>query len=446
MKFGLGLCVLVAGMVAPIASAQSASSDTTVEPSSPPPGFVALFNGRDLTGWWGAGTEDPRKWMALPPDELAKKKADSIADINTHWRVEGGQLVNDGHGLYLTTDRDYGDFELLLDYKTVAKADSGIYLRGIPQVQIWDSTKEGGKWNIGAAKGSGGLWNNSPGAPGKDPLVLADKPFGQWNHFRVIMVGERVTVYLNDQLVVDHARLENYFDRSLPVPRTGPIQLQTHGGQIRWRNVFIREIPPDEANQILAEHGDEGFTPIFNGRDLTGWKGSTDNYQVDDGAIMCRPGHGGTIYTNDQYTDFIVRLEILLPPGGNNGLAIRYPGRGDPAYAGMCELQVLDNTAPKYADLDPRQYHGSVYGQVAATRGYLRPTGQWNFQQVTVHGSRITVELNGTIILDADIAGVTDFLHEPQRFKGRNRARGHFGFAGHNDPVRFRNVRIKPLD
>lgn len=447
MNFGLGLCALVAAMVAPIASAQPASPDTTVDPSSPPPpGFVALFNGRDLTGWWGAGTEDPRKWMALPPDELAKKKADSLADINKHWRVEDGQLVNDGHGLFLTTDRDFSDFELLLDYKTVAKADSGIYLRGIPQVQIWDSTKEGGKWNIGADKGSGGLWNNSPGAPGKDPLALADKPFGQWNHFRVIMVGERVTVYLNDQLVVDHARLENYFDRSLPVPRTGPIQLQTHGGQIRWRNVFIREIPPDEANRILAQHDDDGFTPIFNGRDLTGWKGSTDNYQVDDGAIMCRPGHGGTIYTNDQYTDFIVRLEILLPPGGNNGLAIRYPGQGDPAYAGMCELQVLDNTAPQYANLDPRQYHGSVYGQVAAKRGYLRPTGQWNFQQVTVHCSRITVELNGTVILDADIAGVTDFLHEPQRFKGRNRTRGYFGFAGHNDPVRFRNVRIKPLN
>ena len=105
--------------------------------------------------------------------------------------------------MYLTTEKNYGDFELLVDYKTVAKADSGIYLRGIPQVQIWDYTKEGGKWNIGADKGSGGLWNNSKGAPGKDPVVFADKPFGEWNVFRILMVGERVSIWLNGKLVVD---------------------------------------------------------------------------------------------------------------------------------------------------------------------------------------------------------------------------------------------------
>ena len=169
-----------------------------------------------------------------------------------HWSVEGEELVNDGHGMYLTTEKNYGDFELLVDYKTVAKADSGIYLRGIPQVQIWDYSKEGGKWNIGADKGSGGLWNNSKGAPGKDPSVLADKPFGEWNSFRIVMVGERVSIWLNGKLVVNHVRLENYFNRKGPLPRTGPIQLQTHGGEIRWRNVFIREIGTEEGNKLLA--------------------------------------------------------------------------------------------------------------------------------------------------------------------------------------------------
>src|SRR5690606_18936912 len=158
--------------------------------------------------------------------------------------------------------------ELLLEYKTVALADSGIYLRGNPQVQIWDYTEAGGKWNIGADKGSGGLWNNSPGAPGKDPLVLADKPFGEWNKVRVLQVGDRTTVYLNDQLVVDHAPMENFWDRSQPLWARGPIQLQTHGGEIRWRNIFIREIPPAEANKILREKSAGGkFTSIFNGRD-----------------------------------------------------------------------------------------------------------------------------------------------------------------------------------
>src|SRR5207237_4739092 len=115
-------------------------------------------------------------------------------------------------GAYATTDKDYGDIELLVDYKTVAKADSGIYLRGSPQVQIWDYTKEGGKWNLGADKGSGGLWNNSKGSPGKDPLVLADKPFGEWNHFRIIMIGSRVTLLLHKKLDVAHALVSNYFD------------------------------------------------------------------------------------------------------------------------------------------------------------------------------------------------------------------------------------------
>jgi hypothetical protein len=216
-------------------------------------GFRPLFNGRDLSGWWGLKTEDPAKWMALPIEQLVDKKAASLDDIQQHWSIEGDELVNDGHGLYLTTDKNYGDFEFLVDYKTVAKADSGIYLRGIPQVQIWDYTEEGGKWKIGADKGSGGLWNNSKGAKGKDPLVLADKPFGEWNSFRIIMAGDIVTVWLNGKLVVDHARMENYFDRKGGVPAEGPIQLQTHGGEIRWRNIKIREIGPEESKQIQAK-------------------------------------------------------------------------------------------------------------------------------------------------------------------------------------------------
>jgi hypothetical protein len=158
-----------------------------------------------------------------------------------HWYVEGDELVNDGHGAYATTEKDYGDFELHLEYKTVAKADSGIYLRGVPQVQIWDHTNEK-DFKHGCQKGSGGLWNNSPGAPGKDPLVLADKPFGEWNKFRIVMKGEMVSIWLNEKLVVDNAKLENYYDRKVSVPEKGPIQLQTHGGEIRWRNVFIKEL------------------------------------------------------------------------------------------------------------------------------------------------------------------------------------------------------------
>jgi hypothetical protein len=412
---------------------------------SPPQGFTALFNGKDLAGWHGMGNQDPRKIWALTDEERAKKFEESLADIQQHWRAENNELVNDGKGLYLTTDKDYGDIELLVDYKTVAKADSGVYLRGTPQVQIWDFTEAGGKWKIGADKGSGGLWNNSAGAPGKDPLVLADKPFGEWNSLRILQVGARTTVYLNGKLVVDHAIMENYWDRKSPLFPKGPIQLQTHGGEIRWRNVFVREIPPEEANAILAKKGDEGFTPVFNGKDFEGWAGPIENYQVQDGSIMCKAGKGGTIYTKEEYGDFAARLEILIPPGGNNGLAIRYPGQGDTAYVGMCELQVLDNEAPKYAKLDPRQFHGSAYGMGAAPRGYLRPAGQWNFQEVTVKGSTLKVELNGTVILDCDLAKVTDFMGG-KAHPGKDRTAGFFGFAGHSDPVQFRAIRLKRLD
>jgi hypothetical protein len=259
-------------------------------------------------------------------------------------------------------------------------------------------------------------------------------------------VGARVSVWLNDKLVVDDALMENFYDRKMPVPPKGPIQLQTHGGEIRWRNLYIREIGSDEANRILSGHGNAGFQSIFNGRDFAGWAGPTNNYEVVDGALQCRPHEGGTIYTTDEYADFAARLEIKLPRGGNNGLAIRYPGKGDAAYAGMCELQVLDDNYEKARGekLDPRQAHGSAYGMVAAARGYHRPIGEWNFEEVTVSGSKIKVELNGTVILDCDLATVKDFMGNHSH-PGKDRSKGYFGFAGHSDPVAFRNIQIKPL-
>jgi hypothetical protein len=409
--------------------------------NEPPAGFTVLFNGQDLSRWYGMESVSPADIAAMTPEERAKKKAKDTEDALKHWRVENGELVNDGFGTYLTTEKEYGDIELMIDYKTVPKADSGIYLRGTPQIQIWDYTQQE-KFGIGADKGSGGLWNNSPGAPGKDPLVRADKPFGEWNRFLIRQIGARTTVYLNGQLVVDRAVMENYWDRKRPLYPKGPIQLQTHGGEIRWRNVFVREIPAQDANQLL-QRDEPGFVSVFNGRDLSGWQGALNNYEVLDGAIRCKPRQGGTLFTKDQYDNFVARLEFRLPPAGNNGLAIRYPGEGDPAYAGMCELQVLDS--PGYpGQLDPRQVHGSAYGMVAAHEGYLRPVGEWNYQEVTVQGSKIKVELNGTVILDTDLSEVKEFMGDHPH-PGLKLPKGYFGFAGHSDPVEFRNIQIKPL-
>ncbi len=415
----------------------------------PPPGFVALFNGSNLDGWHGMPHFDPRQLRVMSDEERESRIAEWTAEARRHWSVENGELVNDGEGPYLTTDAEYGDFELRLEYRTVPRADSGIYLRANPQVQIWDWTEEE-KWGLGADKGSGGLWNNSPGAPGKEPLVRADRPFGEWNTFRIIMIGSRVTVWLNDQLVVDQAIMENFWDRSVPLWSRGPIQLQTHGGEIRWRNILLREIGRDEVSAALrrggparAEPVDGGFESIFNGRDFNGWAGPLDRNSVVDGTIL---SNHGTIYTEREYEDFVVRFEFLLPPAGNNGLAIRYPGEGDTAYVGMCEIQVLDDDHPQYAELDPRQYHGGIYGMIAPHRGFVRPPGEWNYQEVTVEGSRIRVELNGVVIVDGDVAEVTDFMgRNGDRYVGRTRTRGHFGFAGHGDPVRFRNIEIKEI-
>jgi hypothetical protein len=434
-------------VIAAAALAGCRTSETAASKNTPPPGFTALFNGTDLTGWWGADTEDPRKYLALSPAEFQQKHDASLNDIRQHWSAQNGVLVNDGKGLYLTTDKNYGDFELLVDYKTVPLADSGIYLRGCPQVQIWDYTKAGGKWDLGADKGSGGLWNNSPGAPGKDPLVKADKPFGEWNHFRIRMVGSRVWVWLNGQQTVDGAVMENYYNRKLAVPPRGPIQLQTHGGEIDWRNVFIREIGSDEANKILSTADAKGFKSVFNGKNFDGWAGPLDCCQITNSAIKWLPKKGGTIYTKAEFTNFVARLEFKLPPGGNNGLAIRYPGEGDTAYVGMCECQVLDDNYEKDTgqQIDPRQAHGSAYGMVAAQRSYQHPIGEWNYEEVTVVGPTIKVELNGTPILDADLSKVTEFM-DNKSHPGKDRASGHFGFAGHNDPVMFRDISIKPLN
>jgi hypothetical protein len=417
----------------------------------PRAGFTPLFNGTDLAGWHGWDIHKsgaaPGDFAKLSREEQANKREAWTADAKKHWSIDNGELVNDGNGAYVATDKEYGDIELLVEYKTVPKADSGIYLRNTPQVQIWDSNQKFDPKNPSRKPhlGSGGLFNNAPGSPGRDPLVLADKPFGEWNRFRIIQIGERTTVWLNDKKVVNHARMENYWKRDLPLPRAGRILLQTHGGEIRWRNLFIREIASAEANRILAEQDARGYETIFNGADFTGWDGPTDQYEVVDGAIVCKKSKGGNIYTNVEYSDFVARLEYKLPAGGNNGLAIRSPGgKAHVATEAMCEVQILDDTAKQYARLDPRQFNGSVYGMIAAHRGYLRPVGDWNFMEVIVAGPRIQIELNGTRVLDGNVSKVTQFK-DNQKHPGKERPTGHFGFAGHSDPVAFRNIQIKKL-
>lgn len=297
----------------------------------------------------------------------------------------------------------------------------------------------------GADKGSGALWNNKKHE--RFPPEVADESVGEWNRMFIRMVGSYVTVKLNGKKVVDNVVMENYYNPEIPVYMRGPIYLQTHGAETRFRNVFVREIAVKEANRRLSKigDGDQGFEPIFNGKDLSGWTGAVDDVEVKDGAMQCKPGRHGNVFTEGTYDNFVVRFEFKLPPGGNNGLAIRAPiSNDDLAYIGM-ELQVLDDSAPKYADLHEYQFHGSLYGLAPAARGYLRPVGEWNYQEVTVEGDRVNARLNGFEILNVDLDEARQKPVDGKEHPGAFRTTGHLGFCGHRDPVAFRNIRVKRL-
>jgi hypothetical protein len=221
--------------------------------NTPPQGFTALFNGKDLTGWRGRKPNfDPRVEAQFSATEKTALQNIWNAERDLHWKVDvaKGEIVSDGNSPHLATEKNYGDFEMWVDWLMVSpNGDSGIYLRGYPQVQIWDPSNPREVSN-GAPKGSGALWNDNPDNPGRFPLVKADNPVGQWNTLRIRMTGNRVSIWLNDKQTVDSQVLDNYFDPSTPkaaaIVRTGPIELQTHGSEIRFRNIYIQELASAE--------------------------------------------------------------------------------------------------------------------------------------------------------------------------------------------------------
>ncbi len=420
------------------------------------PGYVSMFNGKDLTGWQGMiptneyGEGNPYLRYKLSPKQLAAAQAKADKVMAENWVVANGNIEFVGHAYdNLCTTKKYKDFEMYLDWKIYPgqkEGDAGIYLRSCPQVQIWDTART---W-VGAQVGSGGLYNNQKTE--RIPLVIADNAVGEWNSFYIRMQGERVTVYLNGQKVVDNIVLENYWDRDLPIPVEEYIELQAHGSRIAYRDLYIHELPSQEPTKLTPEEEAEGFEMLFDGTSLHKWHGNKVDYNVVNGeiAVESRSRGGswiGDLYTNDEFADFIFRFEFKLTPGANNGVGVRSPGVGDSAYVGY-EVQILDHHNDIYKGwLAPYQYHGSLYGIIPAkNRDALNPVGEWNSEEIYMKGSYIRVTVNGQVVTEGDIVEATkNGTIDGNEHPGLQRTSGYIGFLGHGDRLWIRNVRVKRL-
>lgn len=410
-------------------------------------GFVSIFNGKDLTGWKGL-VENPIARAKMTPAQLAKKQAKADEQMRKDWKVEDGCLVFEGSGFdNLCTEKSYGDFEMYVEWMldpAGPEADAGIYLRGTPQVQIWDTARV----NVGAQVGSGGLYNNQQN-PSK-PTKVADNKLGEWNTFYIKMVGDRVTVDLNGERVVDNVILENYWDRKQPIFPVEQIELQAHGSRCSFRNLYVKELKRVEPFQLSEEEKREGFKVLFDGTNMYEWMGNTGDYVLADGCISMEPSRsfGGNLYTKGEYADFVYRFEFQLTPGANNGVGLRAPLEGDAAYVGM-ESQILDCEHPIYSNITPLQHHGSIYGILPANEQHvkaMKPVGEWNYEEIVCDGDYIKVTLNGVVIVEGNIREATkQGTPDGQEHPGLFNKKGHIGFLGHGSPVKFRNIRIKEL-
>ncbi len=439
-RFVLGACFVV--MAAPLAVAQT----------EVPAGWTALFNGRDLAGWRGRPHFDPAKEAEGTPEERAKRQADWDADMRRHWTVENGLIVSDGQGVFLTTDREFGDFELMLEWMLPAScADSGIYLRGNPQVQIWDPACER-DFKHGCEKGSGGLWNNPADSPGKWPMVKADRPIGEWNSMRITMKGDRATVVLNGQVVVSDCPLANYFQKGQPLPARGPIQIQTHGAPMHVRNVFIRDLGSfDLAAPGWRDLGEADFTNVNCAADT--WTWTPDR-------VTCSGQPVGVIRTKEPVTDFEMSVEWRhLSDGGNSGVFLWAPmealdsikpGQLPP---GGIEVQVLDHGyTAKYEKSTGKKADwfttdGDVFPVGSSTMKPFQPTAprgsrsfpkarhslgtpEWNHYFIRAFKGEVRLWVNGH-----EVSGGSDCTP----------ATGYLCLESEGAPVEFRRLKIREV-
>jgi hypothetical protein len=427
---GIWLLAVTLASIGPVLAGETALN-------VPPEGFVALFNGVDLTGWQGLVGNPPTR-AGMSPEELQAAQSQADLSMREHWQVVDGILCFDGKGDNLCTVNEYENFELYVDWKIQSNGDSGIYLRGSPQVQIWDPFS-GDRMR----SGSGGLFNNQTNAD--QPLLCADRPVGEWNTFYVMMMGDQVSVKLNDKLVVDKQVLENYWERERPIYRRGPIELQAHGTPLYFRNLFLRPLPRDPSPP---------WEQLFDGTNLDRWDFQRRGWRIDDDALTvsrrrANPQGDNTIWTKDRFGDFILDLEFKMSPQCNSGVFLRTDDRENWLHTGL-EIQILDSFGRESVD---KHDCGAVYDVSAPRINAARPAEQWNHMTIVAQDNLLSVVLNDEPIIDLDLNAWTT-PHQnpdgtPNKFDTAYRdlkREGYLGFQDHGSPIWFRNVRIKRLD
>jgi formylglycine-generating enzyme required for sulfatase activity/tRNA A-37 threonylcarbamoyl transferase component Bud32 len=431
----------------------------------PPKGFRPLFDGATLNGWRGLNPHEVLKAALEQKNALVQKQNQEFPN---HWRVENGDLVTLGNGPYATTFESFGNIDLLLEYKTVPGADSGIYLRGTPQIQIWDTTEKDTR-DRRPSLGSGGLYNNAPGSPGKDPLVHADKPFGQWNLFRIRQIDSRTWVWLNEQLVVDAALWEPFWNKTKPLPEKAPIMLQTSGGEIRWRNIFVREIPDSEAREILKTSGGaanlaasktdpksgsvsekgakfvEGpWKVLFDGKTLSGWR-SIETEQPQPGwSVPSDALHGAGkrsfLLTTEIFGDFELELQWRVGSNGNGGI-FYWMQTGSNAKSTAPEFQLNDSAQ------GDKFFSGALYHLIRETKDASNPVGSWNTARLVVRGGISEHWVNSQMVCTYDWNSPE--FGELKKSQGPTYGqirRGCIGLQSNSGDIDYKNIRIRTLE
>ncbi len=404
----------------------------------PETGFVAL-------------PVDPAQWQPVADCPASGRKLSAAAAklrrsaetaLRENWTGRDGMLLYAGKSpSTIALEKPRENFELWLEWRS--QGEAGLGVRSLPLVRL------------------GGAGTTVRTADGfVEDVPASDNAAGEWNTLYVKVSDDRITVVENGVTVVGNRTMENLREPGMPVDVTGTVWIAGLGSPVELRDMWLRELPSTPLYELSEEERAEGFELLFDGRSLHKWTGNKVNYVPLDGTIdvTASYGGGGNLYTKKEYGDFILRFEFrFLHEAVNNGIGIRTPMGVDAAFDGM-EIQVLDHDAPIYRDLHAYQQHGSVYGVIAAKRVVFPPLGEWNVEEIRAVGDRITVTVNGEVILDGNIReacqghavapdGGTEnpYMIDHRNHPGLFNKRGHIAFCGHGAGIQFRRVRILEL-